>query len=687
LAHPEPSKLAAQIERQLKHAGELVSKAWRKEMELEAVLNALAEPVIIYDADGVVQKANPAAIRVYGFYPVGKIASDLAQRLKVRRLDGTAYRPDELPSAKALSGGIVMREPVMLTSIKGREVIVEVSAVPLTSDGKIEGAVAVWYDVTERERLLKQVGTERARLRTIFDSAPEGIVVADDKARILMTNRTADIIYGWPIPFEQDFKSLAELSHITFPDGSPCSPQDLPLTRSAIHGEVCSDLELAITRQDGQRRDILVNTSPIIGENEKILGAIGVFHDITERKQAERLSNALNSINNTINSTLDFDEIMRRVVVDATKATGCETAAIALRDGDKWLVKYINGLAQEIVGMRFADEDVPHAAFAAQTGEPVVINDTYNDDRVNRELMQKYNLRSVAVVPLIAKEEVIGTLFFNYHSAVVAFADAQIDFMTKLGHSVSLAIKNAGLYEAQRHIADTLQESLLKVPDSIDGIEFGHLYRSATEAARVGGDFYDIFEIEEGKVAAVVGDVSGKGIEAAALTSLIKSAVKAHVLEDDDPSSVMAKINDLVIKISPASNFSTVFLGVIDTATGWMTYCSAGHPPALIRRNGLDIDTLTDYSPVLGAFMGLDYTSGRERLDKDDVLIIYTNGITEARSDTGFFGEKKLVDIIKRKSRTQAKDLARAIFNGVMKHTSGRLPDDVALLTISLKDE
>jgi len=687
LAQPEPSRLAAQIERQLQYAGELVSKVWRREMELEAVLNALAEPVIIYDAGGVVQKANPAAIRVYGFYPVGKEASDLAQRLKVRRLDGTVYKPGELPSARALSGGIVMREPVVLTNAKGRELIVEVSAVPLTADGKIDGAVAVWYDVTEREHLLKQVGTEQARLKTIFDSAPEGIVVADDMARILMTNKTADMLYGWPIPFGEDFQSLAKLSHIAYPDGSPCSPQDFPLTRSAIHGEVCSNLELAITRQDGQRRDILVNTSPIIGENEKVLGAIGVFHDITERKQVERLSNALNSINNTINSTLDFDEIMRRVVVEATKALGCETAAIDLIDGGRWLVKYIYGLPQEIIGMRLTDEDIPHAAFAAQTKKPVVINDAYNDDRVNRELMQKYSLRSVAVVPLVAKEEVIGTLFFNYHSAEVAFTDAQIDFMTKLGHSVSLAIENARLYQAQRHIADTLQESLLKVPDSIGGVEFGHLYRSASEAARVGGDFYDIFEIKEGKVAAVVGDVSGKGIEAAALTSLIKSAIKAHALDDDDPSSVMAKINDLVIKISPASNFSTVFLGVIDTATGWITYCSAGHPPALIRRDDSSIDMLSELSPVLGAFLGLDYISGREKLGRNDILVIYTNGVIEARSKAGFFGEKKLVDTIKSKRRIRAKDLSRTIFNEVTKYTGGQLLDDVALLSISLKED
>lgn len=180
--------------------------------------------------------------------------------------------------------------------------------------------------------------------------------------------------------------------------------------------------------------------------------------EITERKRAaeeiisaKKLSDALNRINTDINSTLDFDEIMRRVVVESGKTMAVEASGILLREDNYWVVKYLYGLSEEIIGMNFTDQEVSHIALAARTKKPVAINDAYHDDRINRDIVEKFNVKSVLIIPLIVREKVIGIIGFNYHSSPATFTEAQIDFASKLAAAMSLAIENAHLYSELKH--------------------------------------------------------------------------------------------------------------------------------------------------------------------------------------------------------------------------------------------
>ncbi|HZD59487.1 MAG TPA: GAF domain-containing protein, partial [Anaerolineae bacterium] len=247
------------------------------------------------------------------------------------------------------------------------------------------------------------------------------------------------------------------------------------------------------------------------------------------------------------------------------------------------------------------------------------------------------------------------------------------------------AIKNAERYEAERSIADTLQEALLTMPKVIPGVTFGYIYHSATETARVGGDFYDLFELEHGRIGIIIGDVSGKGLEAATLTALVKNTIGAYAYEYTSPAAVMAKTNDIVSNASSDSSFVTVFFGTLDKNTGDLIYCSAGHPPAVLERVNGDIEMLTVGSPAIGAFAGLRYIEDKATLRPGDILVLYTDGLTEARRNTEFFGEEGLVSSIKDIGVVPADDVARAIFNRVIDFTGGDLSDDVALLTVRLE--
>jgi len=404
---------------------------------------------------------------------------------------------------------------------------------------------------------------------------------------------------------------------------------------------------------------------------------------IIERTRAKELSDALNDINSAISSTFDANVIMQKAVAEAAMGIGSERGVILLREADHWTVGYAYGFPEEMMGRKLTDNQAKHAVLASRVRKPVTIDDVRGDERVNHELMDRLEIRSLLVVPLVVRNDVIGALCFCYHSGPVTFNDAQVDFANKLASSVSLALENARLYEAERNIADTLQEALLSVPEHMVGIKYGYLYRSATEVARVGGDFFDIFELEHGKAGIVIGDVSGSGIEAAALTAVVKNTIKAHAYESNAPALVMAKTNDLVVKVTPSSTFVTVFFGVFETDTGELTYCSAGHLPAIVKRKEAGIELLAKQSPMIGAFPELHYEDNREVLNEGDILVLNTDGVIEARRNGELFGMESLVEFIKNLPPIPAEEVPQAIFNKIIDFSAGELLDDMALLVVS----
>lgn len=409
---------------------------------------------------------------------------------------------------------------------------------------------------------------------------------------------------------------------------------------------------------------------------------IEIQHTLTESKS---LSDALNDINTTLNSTFDVAEVMQRVLAEGADAMGSESSSIILREEDRWFVRYVNNMPQGLIGMRLTKEQGRHLEYIAKTKEVLFIKDTSTDERVNREFIQKVvGIQSAAVLPLLVKGEVAGALSFSYRSTKGTFDEAQIDFANKLAASISLALENARLYEAERQIANTLQGALQTMPEHIDGIEFGSLYRSATETARVGGDFYDIFELEHDRVGIVIGDVSGKGIEAATLTALARNTIRAYAHEEGLPSEILKKTNNAILRTVSAGNFITLFLGIVDMRSGELLYCSAGHPSVLLKRKAAGVELLEVSSPVIGAFAELDYVDSRATIKEGDILFLYTDGITEARCHGGLIGEERLVEFIKRLEPMPAKAMPQAVFSSIMECTGGMLADDVALLSVSL---
>jgi phosphoserine phosphatase RsbU/P len=291
-------------------------------------------------------------------------------------------------------------------------------------------------------------------------------------------------------------------------------------------------------------------------------------------------------------------------------------------------------------------------------------------------------VQSVIVVPLQRAGEAYGAIFFNHSEPGRTFTNAQIDFVTKLGTHVSLAVENAALLAGEHRVAETLQNALLAMPEAIDGVEFAELYRSSSALAKVGGDFYDLFELDDRRAGIVVGDVSGKGLEAAALNARARASLRAELSAGErTPGDVLRRINEMLYRETDAETFFTVFLGVLDRETGQLAWASGGHTTtAIVKPSGV-VERLESTGPVVGAFEELEFGDGHTQLDSGDVLFAYTDGLTEARGSEDMFGEHRLFGELAARAGTSPGEMVGYVIRLAEAHATG-LYDDIAMLAV-----
>lgn len=649
-----------------------------------SVIDTIEEGVIVFDANGRAVFANSSAEVILGRKRediIGRTYNDPA--LSVAGKNGKALSDVELPFTRAVTGRPVLNEDFIAERPEGTKVILSVKAVPFRDEAAAAvNVIQLFTDITARKATEWLLEESEERYLGLVENSPDMIAVHSDW-RFVYINHTGARMLGTRTP--QDIIGEPVLKYV-HPDYRRAAKERILL---AQQGVVAGTVEEKYLRPDGSLIETESISIPTAYRGKRSIQL--VVRDITERnriearlKRAKDLSDALNRINAAINSTLNFDAIMQRVVDESAKAMGSETAGIALREEGYWVTRYIYGLPDIVVGSKIKEKESVITRLAIETGKPVPIDDIYTDERVDRGMMEKHGIRAFMVVPIILRGEAIGALSFNYSSAVT-FTDEEVDFAGKLAIAISLALENARLYTAERNIADTLQEALLVLPSEVEGIDIDHFYHSATDTSKVGGDFYDLFELEHGRVGIVIGDVSGKGLQAATLTSLVKNTIKAYAYEDSSPALIMFKTNEIITKSSSAASFITMFLGILDIGSGRLSYCSAGHPSPIVKRSGAESSFLITRSPIIGAFVGLDYSDDIEVLAPKDILVLYTDGTTEARRDYEFFGDERLRDVIQKTSLSSAKGFPGSIFKSIIDFTGGSLPDDLAILAVSLR--
>ncbi len=186
--------------------------------------------------------------------------------------------------------------------------------------------------------------------------------------------------------------------------------------------------------------------------------------------RAHQLCVNLNQILLLISESHDVDQILHHIVEQTCQALGCESARIAMREGESWVIRYVNQLPDDLIGRSFTDEELPLAALVRMTKKLVVIDDAFHDERANTELMKSLGIRSVIVLPLLEKGMVTGTLLFGYHGAAVAFTPGEIDYAERVATGVSIALQNARMYEDLQRTAAEMEEAK-KLADALNELD------------------------------------------------------------------------------------------------------------------------------------------------------------------------------------------------------------------------
>ena len=262
--------------------------------------------------------------------------------------------------------------------------------------------------------------------------------------------------------------------------------------------------------------------------------------------------------------------------------------------------------------------------------------------------------------------------------------------MTELQSAYAIIEAQKERMQKELNIGRDIQLSMLpkEFPAFPNRDEFT-IYGSMQAAREVGGDFYDFFFIDEDHLCCCIGDVSGKGVPAALFMAITKSMIRSRAGGDYSTASILTHVNEEIARNNDASMFITIFLGILNVQTGELLYTNAGHnPPYILRENGKTerLDTL--HGPVAGVLEGLVYGSDSAVVNMNDMLFLYTDGVTEAMNpDNKLFEEQRLMDLMTSRHYVGPEDLIRATLDGVVKFAAGaEQSDDITLLALqSLK--
>lgn len=295
---------------------------------------------------------------------------------------------------------------------------------------------------------------------------------------------------------------------------------------------------------------------------------------------------------------------------------------------------------------------------------------------------------------LMVREERPHRMFLLLRSASQEpIDDLEYDYLVHLAHDFEMFAQGARKKESEHRIAQTLQAGMRSSLAVVPGITSDCLYSSATKQALVGGDFYTLIRLPDDRVVMILGDVSGKGVEAASMSALVKTALSAYAWEGMGPQRMARSLNSMLMGFSRLETFATMFIAKIDLRRGYATYCSAGHPPSMLVRasradaqggtSPAEIELMSVQSGVVGAFETMSYEAGSFEFSPGDILFMYTDGAIEARDPAGdFFGEQRLRDTLLREASSGIDGLCGRVLSALDAFAASALEDDAAMVAL-----
>jgi phosphoserine phosphatase RsbU/P len=440
-------------------------------------------------------------------------------------------------------------------------------------------------------------------------------------------------------------------------------------------------------------------------------------HHLIEERQ--RVLSFLHDVGEAFTENLKIEEILKLIIQCSVRTANAKSGAIFLLDpvGQRLEAVVIEGLfpPQNPPPDFMESKLVSRAAYLEQTiksqgvdlnesvlgtvvksGKPLLVRHSAEEPRLPKYKSEVLRIDTFLAVPLIFRDQTLGVMAMSNTESERPFDDSDLSLVMSLADQASFAIFNANLHhmlaEKERvdrdlEIAREIQQLLLPpICPTIEGVQVSAVN---VPALIVGGDYYDCVQINEDHWGVAIADVSGKGVSGALIMAMCRSALRAKAIGNTSPAHVLKQVNRVIHPDMREDMFISMIYGVINIRTREFTFCRAGHEPLLIHRhNQLEKEILTPRGMALGIDNGEVFDSLLEQqkvtLNHGDVVVLYTDGITEALDESGQeFGRRQLVDAIHACADQSAGEIAANIEQRVRRFV-GNQPshDDMTLLVL-----
>lgn len=540
------------------------------------------------------------------------------------------------------------------------------------------------------------------RLEAILDNLGESVVAIDASGRIAFANEASAEVLGVSpaedavgrMPEDLPWPFVATDEH-----GNPLSVADFPYHR-ALRGEPAEPLLAHASYTDGSERWYVLRTAPVTDALGRLDLVVVVTEDVTAVKRTELQQRLLSEASALMGSTLD---------VESTLEAAARAAVPVLADWARLDMPDERGILREVavahrdIGKRELlrewrrayppdPEDDRGPWEVLRTGRPVTwlsvgaddVARYARDDR-HAQLMRAIDTQSVLIVPMAVGDNVIGTLqLATTGDSRRRLTAGDLELAQELARRAAVAVENARVHQARSSIATTLQRSLLppRLPE-LPGLETAARFRAATGIADVGGDFYDVFRSGDGWFV-VMGDVTGKGSGAAAITSLARYTMRAVALYEDRPQRVLERLNEVLVAGADRRNLCTVVCARFTPVAGGLEVevVCGGHPaPYLVAGDGA-VRTVGRPGTLMGAFEKVRLNPERVTLREGDGIVLFTDGVPDTLSSGERFGLERLEQLLRAIGPEDPDVVATRIDEALADFQVGPQRDDVALLVL-----
>ena len=609
-----------------------------------------------------------------------------------------AGRRDAIRQAAAMSGA----DPRALLDAAFAELDAALEALTRLAEARLgEGAPAGPTD---------SVSVERALLRAVFQHAPAPLFVLEPDGTVRRANGRAGQLIGAPSGYAT---GRALTAFVDLPSRAAVKSQLAAAARTGTtrqvecrllgpDGPVDAILTADVaTMQDGARLLVVTALSPAaagpipkwVKGPKKAEGSEGLIRTMTRRMDMVTAVTRLLLDNSTFSEAVTLQRCARLLAGDMASwvIVDMERADLLRR---QFVIGPQDQASQELARKVRALDPPPGSAPGQVHSAGTSVVQAHADDADilglapdGTPLLMLLGAASLLSVPITDGVTSYGALTLARTAGEGRFEIADLGLAEELGQHLGVAIRVDRMFRHRSAVAEALQSSLLpaSLPE-VPGLDLSAAYQPASEGLEVSGDFYDVFPVQGGW-ALTVGDVCGKGQEAAAMTAAARHAIRVLAHWNPDPADVLARVNEVMLAGDYEDRFVTAKLAYLRWEGDRLrvTLASAGHPgPALVRPDGR-VDVLSGGGLPLGLFPDADPHTEEFELDQDDLLFFYSDGVTEARSPDMRYFEDSLADELAGLAGSSADETARMAQSLVRSFSQDELRDDMTILVAKVK--